>query len=312
MGAVKVHLDTDFAGDTDDAAALAMLLGWPDVELVGITTVADPDGRRAGYVMRMLEIAHRDDIPVAAGAGASLSGAAMGGLPDHDAYWGGAAVTPVRAPRDASTELMRAGIEAGAIVIGIGPFTNLARLEAAHPGALATTQVTLMGGWIDRASPSLPQWGPDMDWNTQCDTAAAQQVFAAAGDLLLATLPGTLRGQLRLGDLARLDASGPLGRLLARQARAYAVENDTQEWGRGYDDVADDLCNFQYDPVACATAVGWPGATVETTSLLPTLDGNVLRYIRADDGKPVRALVDIDGPAFTETWLRAVERADTP
>jgi hypothetical protein len=39
---VRIHLDTDLGGDTDDACALAMLLGWPGVELVGIATTADP------------------------------------------------------------------------------------------------------------------------------------------------------------------------------------------------------------------------------------------------------------------------------
>ena len=46
---MRVHLDTDFGGDTDDACALAYLLGSADVELVGVTTVADADGRRAAY-----------------------------------------------------------------------------------------------------------------------------------------------------------------------------------------------------------------------------------------------------------------------
>ncbi len=32
---VLVHLDTDIGGDPDDVCALAMLLGWPDVEIVG-------------------------------------------------------------------------------------------------------------------------------------------------------------------------------------------------------------------------------------------------------------------------------------
>ena len=32
----RIHLDTDLGSDTDDLAALAMLLGWPDVELTGI------------------------------------------------------------------------------------------------------------------------------------------------------------------------------------------------------------------------------------------------------------------------------------
>jgi inosine-uridine nucleoside N-ribohydrolase len=40
--ALRVHLDTDFGGDTDDACALAMLLGWPGVEVVGITQPSTP------------------------------------------------------------------------------------------------------------------------------------------------------------------------------------------------------------------------------------------------------------------------------
>ena len=32
-----IHVDTDIGGDTDDLCALVMLLGWPDVELTGVT-----------------------------------------------------------------------------------------------------------------------------------------------------------------------------------------------------------------------------------------------------------------------------------
>jgi inosine-uridine nucleoside N-ribohydrolase len=47
---MRIHLDTDLGSDTDDACALVMLLGWPDVEITGITTVADSEGRRAASV----------------------------------------------------------------------------------------------------------------------------------------------------------------------------------------------------------------------------------------------------------------------
>lgn len=66
---MRLHIDTDLGGDPDDACALAMVLGWPDVDLVRITTTADPDGLRAGYVAHVLELVGRMDIPVAAGAG---------------------------------------------------------------------------------------------------------------------------------------------------------------------------------------------------------------------------------------------------
>ena len=43
-----VHLDTDLGGDTDDACALALLLGQAGVELADVTTVADRTGPDAG------------------------------------------------------------------------------------------------------------------------------------------------------------------------------------------------------------------------------------------------------------------------
>ena len=52
----KIHLDTDLGGDIDDICALAMLLRWPDAYFSGITTVAEEDGRRAGYVRYVLEV----------------------------------------------------------------------------------------------------------------------------------------------------------------------------------------------------------------------------------------------------------------
>jgi inosine-uridine nucleoside N-ribohydrolase len=49
----KVHLDTDLGGDIDDLCALAMVLNWPAIELVGVTTGSDDGGRRrVMYAMR--------------------------------------------------------------------------------------------------------------------------------------------------------------------------------------------------------------------------------------------------------------------
>jgi purine nucleosidase len=70
----RVHLDTDLGSDTDDLCALAMLLGWPDVEITGVTTSTDPDGTRAGFVRYALQLAGRDDVRVVAGAAGSLGG----------------------------------------------------------------------------------------------------------------------------------------------------------------------------------------------------------------------------------------------
>ena len=135
-------------------------------------------------------------------------------------------------PVTAVIELLAGSVEAGATIVGIGPYTNLALLERARPGLLAEARVVLMGGWIAPPRAELPQWGPDMDWNVQCDTKAAETVFGAAGELSLVTLPATLDARLRERDIDRLHASGPIGQLLARQARAHRDEHHMRELGR--------------------------------------------------------------------------------
>ena len=67
----KLHLDTDIGGDMDDLCALLMLLKWPDLEITGVTTVSDAQGRRAGYAQYVLNLMGRGHIPRAAGADVS-------------------------------------------------------------------------------------------------------------------------------------------------------------------------------------------------------------------------------------------------
>src|SRR5215472_4281561 len=273
---MRVHLDTDLGGDPDDSCALAMLLGWPGVELAGITTTIDPGGRRAGCVAHCLQLVGREDIPVAAGAAVSMTTLQVA-EPAGRPSWPESAF-PLPSPPGAALDLLDASVAAGATVIGIGPCTNLALLEIARPGSSSRTPITLMGGWTRPPADGLPAWGPEMDWNVQWDTRAAEIVGRASSRLTLAALPATLQAHLRAADLPRLRASGPLGELLARQSEARAAEAEMAELGRSHAALPDDLLNFHYDPVASAVAVGWPGAVVEEARLLPVLRDGVLRF----------------------------------
>jgi purine nucleosidase len=306
--ALRVHLDTDFGGDTDDACALAMLLGWPGVEVVGITTTIDPGGVRAGYVAHCLQLVGREDIPLAAGSEVSLTtGKIADPQPANDRYW------PSRsAPRPSrmqhALDLLEENLANGATVVGMGPYTNFALLEEARPGTLDDAPIVVMGGWVESPERGLPPWGPDMDFNVQWDTQAAE-VLAAHADLTLATLSATMKAHLRAADLVRLRASGPLGELLARQGESHAEDDGLAELGPKYPGLPDDLLNFHYDPVACAVALGWPGAVVEEMRLKTVMDGQVLRFEPSEDGRLTRVVVDVDGDGFREVWLSAVEAA---
>ncbi len=304
---MRIHLDTDFGGDPDDACALAMLLGWPGIEITGITTSIDPGGRRAGYLAYCLALTGRNDIPIAAGAAVSLSTLLLADPYTDERFWpAGIAARP--SPPGTALDLLSQSIDAGATVISIGPFTNLALLEMARPGSLAQTPVVVMGGWVQPPAAGLPAWGPEMDFNVQWDTRAAE-IVAGYAQLTLVTLPATLKAHLRAADLVRLRAAGPLGELLARQSEAHAEETGMAGLGRSHAALPDDLLNFHYDPVTCAVALGWPGAVVEEARLEAVLHDTVLRFLPAPAGRLTRVVVDLDGADFAETWLAAVEAA---
>jgi purine nucleosidase len=306
-GEVRIHLDTDLGGDTDDACALAMLLGWPEVEITGITTVADPGGRRAAYVAHLLRLAGRDDIPLAAGAEVSATTLGRADPVDDERHWP-ASVTPRPSPPGAALDLLERSLDTGATVVAIGPYTNLALLEISRIGSLRRQPVVVMGGWVEPPAPGLPRWGPEMDFNVQWDTRAAE-VVAATARLTMVTLPATLNAYLRRADLPRLRTAGPLGQLLARQSEAHAEMYQMEKLGRDHPGLPDDLLNFQYDPVACAVALGWSGATVEDIRLRPVRMDDVLSFQPHAEGRSTRAVLDVDGAAFGETWLSAVEAA---
>lgn len=309
--ATRLHLDTDFAGDPDDACALAMVLGWPGVEVVGITTTADPDGQRAGYVAYLLDLLGRADIPLAVGAGASsTTGRPMGGIPDHQRYWGTTQPPPpLSGEPSAAVDLLDAAVGLGATIAAIGPFTNLALLEKARPGRLGEASVVVMGGWLAPLRDEFPPWGPSRDWNVICDLDAAETVGEQVGDLTWTTIPGTIKAQLRQRDLTRLRAAGAVGELLARMSLAHGAENELADLARRHEGLHDDLVNFHWDPVACATALGWGGLQVREVTASLVRKRKSLRLVRSAAGRRTRVVVDVDAEAFSERWLTAVEAA---
>ena len=303
-----IHLDTDIGGDPDDLCALVMLLGWTDVEITGVTTVAEADGLRAGFAECALRLAGRGDIPVAAGAAGSLAGFPLQpGSGDHARYWPEPIVPRPGSP-GAALDLLAESIARGATIVAIGPFTNLALLETARPGLLASAPLVVMGGYVAAPGSGLPQWGASMDWNVQCDTLAARIVFERANPVVV-PLDVTLQVTLREVHVPALRASGPLGRLLARQGELHATEWESHGLRR-YPGIPDDLLNFHHDPLACAVAAGWDGVIVEEMSLSSTFQDGWLSLTADPAGRPMRVARQVDSERFARDWLHAVERAE--
>jgi inosine-uridine nucleoside N-ribohydrolase len=304
----KVHLDTDLGGDIDDLCALAMLLRWEGVELTGITTVAEDHGRRAGYVRYVLELENRSEIPVAAGADVSAGYYRYPdlGYPDEERYWA-QVIPPASNKLQVALELLRHSVEQGAIIVAIGPYTNLFLLDQKYPGILKKTKLFLMGGYIYPIRSGFPSWGNDSDWNIQVDVRSAEYVIEHSEPTLI-PLTVTVETALRRAHLDDLQRSGTLGQLLARQAEAFAVDEQNEtRFGKTCEGLPDDFINFLHDPLACAIALGWSDGVEIKEIPLVLEEKDAWLHERIDpSGKPTRVVTKIDGPRFNEFCLEKI------
>jgi len=305
----KLHLDTDLGGDTDDLCALAMVLAWPDVDLLAVTTNSDDQGRRAGYTRYALDLAGRTDIAVAAGADVALDCYRVRpGFPDEAPYWPHP-IQPAPTPLDQALDLLEQSIEQGAIIAAIGPYTNLALLEKRSPGILRQANLFLMGGYVFPPRAGFPVWGNEMDWNVQVDVESAYVVMQHANPTLI-PLSVTVETALRRAYLPTLHQAGPLAQLIAHQAEAFAKDEKMEtRFGETCPGLPPDIINFQHDALACAIALGWD-ERVEIQEIplqLSIKDGWLVQSVDAA-GKLFRVVTHIDGERFNEFWLNTVAR----
>ena len=309
---MNIHLDTDIGGDMDDLCALALALRWPGARLTGVTTAAEERGRRAGYARYTLDLAGRADVPVAAGAEADPAAGYRWRptyLPDEPLWPEPIAARP--GPIGDALALLRHSVEAGAVIVGLGPYTNLRLLDEAWPGILRAARLVLMSGYIQPPRAGYPQWGPDADYNIQSDVASTHYVLEHS-DPLLVTLRETVETALRGSDLPAVRAAGPLGALLAWQAGAWVALNpENAGYPRDYPSLPSDFINFQHDPLAVAVALGWDGVTIERLPLAIFEEDGWLRERVDPAGKPTRVVTAIDAPNFNRLWVDVVSALES-
>ncbi len=243
----RVLLDTDLGSDVDDALALALLVGSPEVELVGVTTVYGDTALRARATARVLELAGvagpgaPGGIPVRPGAAEPLSGAEVWWaghegtlLGDLDAI----ATTTVDGPEDAAAWLAAtaaAGRASGAPLdlLAIGPLTDVALALRRSPGlADDLRSLVLMGGRWDGARDE--SGALEAEHNLRSDVVAAREVLTSGVPTLVVGLEVTQQVRLEPADVERIAAAGPLGAALAAQVRQWWEFWD-EPWGVPHD-----------------------------------------------------------------------------
>ena len=227
MARPRVLIDTD--PGVDDAVAILLALASPEIDVVAVTAVAGNVAleKTALNARRILALAGRDDVPVAAGCAQPLSDPVVEDSVVHghdglgDLQWD--EPTVALDPRD-GVELIAEMIRRGPLtIVAIGPLTNLAVLLQRHPGIDREVEhVVIMGGASFQGNVT-----PAAEFNIWADPEAARIVFAAEWRITLMPLDLTHQAFLNDEDLAYFNSLGSeVGRRVAAMLEPYAQFHD--------------------------------------------------------------------------------------
>jgi inosine-uridine nucleoside N-ribohydrolase len=197
----------------DDAIALLLALASPEVELLGVTTVAGNQtlAKTTANAVRVLEHVERTGVPVAAGADRPLVrdpfvAAHVHGETGLD---GPDLPPPQGSPLDRHAVDFLADHAGGATLVAVGPLTNVAMLLAMRPEA-KPGRIVVMGGAIAEGNIT-----PAAEFNIWADPEAAARVFASGIDVTMVGLDVTHKALLTPEHADELRGAGRAGRLVA-------------------------------------------------------------------------------------------------
>ncbi len=208
---VPILLDCD--PGHDDAIAMLLALASPEVELLGVTTVAGNQtlAKTTANAIRVLELAGRGDVPVAAGADRPLVREARVAVSVHgETGLDGPDLPPPRGEPVAehAVDFLAARVE-GATLVATGPLTNVALLLARYP-RVRPERIVLMGGAIAEGNVT-----PAAEFNIWADPEAALRVFESGLDVTMVGLDVTHQALLTPEHEERLRAAGRIGVVVA-------------------------------------------------------------------------------------------------
>ena len=308
MSPTPIILDVD--PGHDDAVAIMLACGAPEIELLGVTTVAGnvPLEKTTRNALRVLSLIGRPGVPVAAGAAAPLvrplrtaedihgeSGLEGPEIPD-------ASFGPVER---SATELIADAVSGSpepVTLVPVGPLTNVALFLREPPelkGRIA--RISLMGGSI-----GLGNTTPAAEFNVYVDPEAAREVFNSGLPITMSGLDVTHKADAGPAQRERLRSLGRVGLVAAELLEFFAA---TYEGVFGFD--APPL----HDAVAVAVVL--EPALLETRPMRVDVEceseltrGETVCDFYGVTGKPPNAEVGVglDREGFFELLYRSLGR----
>jgi purine nucleosidase len=235
----KILLDCD--PGLDDALAILLAHGDPDIELVAITTVGGNVAltnttRNALQLREYLGL----DVPIAAGADKPLGAATRDASEVHGIEGMGSVRLPVPVTQTVANhaaDVIIAALQAapGDIhLVAVGPLTNIALALRKEPRIVEwAASFVIMGGSFTRGNTT-----PAAEFNIYADPEAAAEVFAAGWDVVMVGLDLTLQAIATPEVVDRMRGLGTLGTDLVVPLSTFWTNPHDPHWnGQAVHDV---------------------------------------------------------------------------
>ncbi len=311
---ISLLIDTD--PGLDDAIAIALALGSPEVDVIGISTVGGNTNlaNTTRNALRLLEFLNRTDIPVASGHDEPYARAKQetGNPPVHGTDGFASVDLPEPSTQVVSTDapafLAQKIREAKdpVTLVAIGPLTNIAHLVDRFPEVLPLVdRFIIMGGAAQTGNVT-----PVAEFNIWHDPEAAKVVFNSALKTVMVGLDVTHSVKTYETEWEWMNAFGKFGEVFV-QMMTYYTDFYSQFYG--------ERMTHQHDALAMAEAI-WPGIMVlqETTIDVETkgelTDGMTVVDQRDRKGRGRNSWVawEIDGNEFHARLGQALRRLAAP
>jgi purine nucleosidase len=238
--AFKILLDCD--PGLDDALALLLAHGDPNIDLVAVTTVGGNVSieKTTRNALELREYLGFTAVPIAAGAGEPLSGPVQSAEHVHGEDGLGNVKLPTAALPASDRHAVDLIIETlqaapGEIhLVATGPLTNIALALRREPRIVDwVASFTIMGGSYTRGNAT-----PAAEFNIYADPEAASEVFAAGWRVTMVGLDLTLQAIVDEGIVDRMHQLGRLGvELIAPLATFWTNPLDDDWDGQALHDV---------------------------------------------------------------------------
>jgi inosine-uridine nucleoside N-ribohydrolase len=320
----KIIFDTDFAfPPQDDAMTLFFTLNCPELEILGITTVAGNKSRNVATadVLKVLEIANRTEIPVFDGAAAPLvHQGTEWDLKRHGGWYANDPAPPPpggfakkRAETRGAVEFMVQAVRDNpgqVTILAIGPLTNVAmamRMDTTF--ARNVKQVVIMGGAIASVPDGAGNHTPNAEFNFYVDPEAAQIVVRSSMSIVLSPLNVSRKARFTKEWYDKIVAvDTPVTRLIKERV------------GPGFEQ-RPDRTPLMYDQIAAAALID--PTLMKTVDLFVDVDANPGPNYGVSVGAPqpwpggegakkMQVQTDLDFARFIKLYVERVTRPVPP